>query len=57
MKLAERWSRAASKGVRTGADADVDDALMLAAAYPRADRAARGKPGEVLLASGRGVYP
>ena len=51
--LAERWARAA--GGRKAA-AEVDDALLLAEAYPERIAKARGKPGEYLLASGRGVY-
>jgi ATP-dependent helicase HrpB len=52
--LAERWARAAG-GPRAGA-AEVDDALLLAEAYPERIAKARGKPGEFLLASGRGVF-
>jgi ATP-dependent helicase HrpB len=54
MKLAERWSRAASKGAGRGGDADVG--ALLAAAFPERIAKARGKPGEVLLASGRGAF-
>ena len=54
MKLAERWSRAASKGAGRGGDADVG--TLLAAAFPERIAKARGKPGEVLLASGRGAF-
>ena len=52
--LAERWARAA--GGRKAAAAEVDDALLLAEAYPERIAKARGKPGEYLLASGRGVF-
>ena len=52
--LAERWARAA--GARKAAAAEVDDALLLAEAYPERIAKARGKPGEYLLASGRGVF-
>ena len=52
--LAERWARSAG-GPRAGA-AEVDDALLLAEAYPERIAKARGKPGEFLLASGRGVF-
>ena len=52
--LAERWARAAG-GRRAGA-ADVNDALLLAEAFPERIAKARGKPGEYLLASGRGVF-
>jgi ATP-dependent helicase HrpB len=52
--LAERWARAAG-GRKVGA-AEIDDALLLAEAYPERIARARGKPGEYLLASGRGVF-
>ncbi len=52
--LAERWARAA--GGPKAAAAEVDDALLLAEAYPERIAKARGKPGEYLLASGRGVF-
>ncbi len=52
--LAERWARQAG-GRKTGA-AEVDEALLLAEAYPERIARARGKPGEFLLASGRGVF-
>ncbi len=51
--LAERWSRQAGKP--SGAE-PLDDALLLAEAYPERVARARGKPGEYQLASGRGVY-
>ncbi len=51
--LAERWARAAGKP--SGA-AELDDALMLAEAYPERVAKARGKPGEYQLSGGRGVY-
>ena len=54
MKLADRWSRAAMKGAVPGAEADVG--TLLAAAFPERIAKARGKPGEVLLASGRGAF-
>ena len=52
--LAERWARTAG-GRKTGA-AEVDDALLLAEAFPERIAKARGKPGEYLLATGRGVF-
>ena len=52
--LAERWAKAA--GGRKAGAAEVDDALLLAEAYPERIAKARGKPGEFLLASGRGVF-
>ena len=51
--LAERWARVAGKP--SGA-APLDDALLLAEAYPERVARARGKPGEYQLAGGRGVY-
>jgi len=52
MKLAERWARAAGGG--EGGEADAG--LLLAEAFPERIARARGKPGEVLLASGRGAF-
>jgi ATP-dependent helicase HrpB len=52
LKLAERWARAAGGG--QGAAADVG--VLLAEAFPERVARARGKPGEVLLASGRGAF-
>ncbi|MFK0299261.1 ATP-dependent helicase HrpB [Brevundimonas sp. NPDC090276] len=52
MKLAERWARAAGGG--SGGEADAG--LLLAEAFPERIARARGKPGEVLLASGRGAF-
>ncbi|HEX8472300.1 MAG TPA: ATP-dependent helicase HrpB [Brevundimonas sp.] len=54
MKLADRWSRAAMKRAGRGGEADVG--ALLAAAFPERIAKARGKPGEVLLASGRGAF-
>lgn len=51
--LSERWARSAG---RTSGAAPLDDALMLAEAYPERVAKARGKPGEYQLAGGRGVY-
>ncbi|HEY0102118.1 MAG TPA: ATP-dependent helicase HrpB [Brevundimonas sp.] len=51
-RLAERWARAAGSG--QGEDADVG--ALLAEAFPERVAKARGKPGEVLLASGRGAF-
>ncbi|WP_132090405.1 ATP-dependent helicase HrpB [Caulobacter sp. BK020] len=55
--LSERWARQAggAAGRVPGATA-LDDALMLAEAYPERVARARGKAGEYQLASGRGVY-
>jgi ATP-dependent helicase HrpB len=51
--LSERWARSAGRS--TGATR-LDDALLLAEAYPERVAKARGKPGEYQLAGGRGVY-
>ena len=51
--LSERWARNAGRS--TGAT-PLDDALLLAEAYPERVARARGKPGEYQLAGGRGVY-
>ncbi|CAN5302162.1 ATP-dependent helicase HrpB [soil metagenome] len=51
--LAERWARAAG---RPASAAPLDDALLLAEAYPERIAKARGKPGEYQLVTGRGVY-
>jgi ATP-dependent helicase HrpB len=53
-KLAERWARAA--GGRHDPDAQVDPGALIAAAFPERVAKARGKPGEVHLASGRGAF-
>jgi len=52
IKLAERWARAAGGG--QGGEADVG--ALLAEAFPERVARARGKPGEMLLASGRGAF-
>lgn len=53
-KLAARWARAAGGGRAEAGSADVG--LLLAEAFPERVAKARGKPGEVLLASGRGAF-
>jgi len=52
VKLAERWAQAAGGGQGGTAHAGA----LLAAAFPERISKARGKPGEVLLASGRGAF-
>jgi len=52
MKLADRWARAAGGGQGGAAD----PGALLAEAFPERVARARGKPGEVLLASGRGAF-
>ncbi|MFO0412710.1 MAG: ATP-dependent helicase HrpB [bacterium] len=52
IKLAERWARAAG----SGQGGEVDVGVLLAEAFPERVEKARGKPGEVLLASGRGAF-
>ncbi|MBX9617446.1 MAG: ATP-dependent helicase HrpB [Caulobacteraceae bacterium] len=53
-KLVDRWARAA--GSTGGNDAEIDPGTLIAAAFPERIARARGKPGEVLLASGRGAF-
>ena len=50
--LAERWARAAGGGQ----GGEVDAGALLAEAFPERVAKARGKAGEVLLASGRGAF-
>ncbi len=52
LKLADRWARSAGGGE----GGDVDPGALLAEAFPERVARARGKPGEVLLASGRGAF-
>jgi len=52
MRLADRWARVAGGG--QGGEAD--HGTLLAEAFPERVAKARGKPGEVLLASGRGAF-
>ncbi|WP_339929051.1 ATP-dependent helicase HrpB [uncultured Brevundimonas sp.] len=52
MTLAERWARAAGGGK----GGTVDPGTLLAEAFPERVARARGKPGEILLASGRGAF-
>ena len=52
MTLAERWARAAGGGQ----GGTVDPGTLLAEAFPERVARARGRPGEVLLASGRGAF-
>lgn len=56
MKLAERWARAADGGQGKKADGASDAGLLLAEAFPERIARAKGRPGEVLLASGRGAF-
>ncbi|MBJ7445916.1 MAG: ATP-dependent helicase HrpB [Brevundimonas sp.] len=58
MKLIERWGRAAELGAgRDGAaGSGIDAGTLLAEAFPERVARARGKPGEVLMASGRGAF-
>jgi ATP-dependent helicase HrpB len=51
--LAERWARSARP---TEKAPPLDEALLLAEAYPERIAKARGQPGEFQLASGRGVH-
>lgn len=52
VKLADRWARAAGNGQEGAADVGT----LLAEAFPERVAKARGKPGELLLASGRGAF-
>jgi len=52
VKLADRWAKAAGGG--KGGQAD--PGALLAEAFPERVAKARGKPGEFLLASGRGAF-
>ncbi len=54
-QLSDRWARDAGRHARA-TKAAIDPALLLAEAYPERVAKARGKPGEYLLASGRGVF-
>lgn len=56
IKLTERWARAAGGGQKSGPGGDADVGVLLAEAFPERVARARGKPGEVLLASGRGAF-
>jgi len=56
IKLADRWARAAGGGQRPDAEGEADVGALLAEAFPERVARARGKPGEVLLASGRGAF-
>ena len=51
MKLAERWAKAAGGG----SGRIVEPGLLLAEAFPERIARAKGRPGELLLASGRGA--
>ena len=52
--LAERWAKAAGGPGRSGDGLEAGE--LLAEAFPERVAKARGKPGEVLLASGRGAF-
>jgi ATP-dependent helicase HrpB len=54
--LAARWATTASRLRAAPMAGDIDAGLMLASAYPERIAKARGKAGEYLLASGRGVF-
>jgi ATP-dependent helicase HrpB len=56
IKLAERWARAAGGGQQPDPGGEIDPGALLAEAFPERVARARGKPGEVLLASGRGAF-
>ncbi|MEH6699603.1 MAG: ATP-dependent helicase HrpB [Brevundimonas sp.] len=52
LKLADRWARLAGGGKGL----EVDAGLLLVEAFPERVARARGRPGEVRLASGRGAF-
>lgn len=52
LKLADRWARLAGGGK----GAEVDPGLLVVEAFPERVARARGKPGEVRLAFGRGAF-
>lgn len=52
LKLADRWARLAGGGQ----GGEVDAGLLVVEAFPERVARARGKPGEVRLASGRGAF-
>ncbi len=52
-KLVERWAKAAGGEKASG---EIDVGALLAEAFPERVAKARGKPGEILLASGRGAF-
>ncbi|HYD27003.1 ATP-dependent helicase HrpB [Brevundimonas sp.] len=52
LKLADRWTRAAGGGQ----GGEPEPGAVLAEAFPERVARARGKPGEFLLASGRGAF-
>jgi len=56
IRLAERWARAAGSGQKPDPGGEADPGALLAEAFPERVARARGKPGEVLLASGRGAF-
>lgn len=54
-KLIDRWAAAARRGAGKGARG-ADAGVLLAEVFPERVAKARGKPGEYLLASGRGAF-
>jgi ATP-dependent helicase HrpB len=55
-KLAGRWAQSARAKAGKSASGSPDIGALLAEAFPERIAKARGKPGEVLLASGRGAF-
>ncbi|MEQ7155221.1 ATP-dependent helicase HrpB [Brevundimonas aurifodinae] len=53
-KLVERWARAGGRSAK--ASDEITPGTLIAAAFPERVAKARGKPGEYLLASGRGAF-
>ena len=54
--LAERWARETARAADKPGGGGADAGLLLAEAFPERVAKQRGKPGEYLLASGRGVF-
>jgi ATP-dependent helicase HrpB len=54
-QLVDRWAKDAARHAKPAGPA-IDLGLLLAEAYPERVAKARGKPGEYLLASGRGAF-
>lgn len=55
-QLADRWSRLARARQEPGRSRAADAGQLIAAAFPERIAKARGRPGEFLLSSGRGVF-
>jgi len=56
LKLADRWAKAAERDAERSGAGEANVGALLAEAFPERVAKARGKAGEVLLASGRGAF-